>query len=297
MSNQPLELPETFSFSQSSLQAFEDCPRRFWLAYVEQLPWPAVEAAPVQDFEELIRIGSTFHRLVERAEIGLDPDILSQGLEPPLDSWFQAYQRDRPAELPNDHIEVERVLSIPFGDTNGRYRLDAKYDLIAASTKRDDPVVIVDWKTNRRRPDPVTLRHRLQTICYRYVLVEASVSLPFGPIQPEQVTMLYWFTAAPQQPIRFQYDSAQHAENGERLHQILAKILNCTHEDDFPKVLDTEINRKRFCNYCVYRSRCNRGLSAGEIDELDRSDLEDFFVVDTEAVLEFTLDQIEELAF
>ncbi|MCA9982517.1 MAG: PD-(D/E)XK nuclease family protein, partial [Anaerolineales bacterium] len=38
-----LALPETFAFSQSSLQAYEDCPRRFWLAYVEQLPWPAVE--------------------------------------------------------------------------------------------------------------------------------------------------------------------------------------------------------------------------------------------------------------
>ncbi|MBV7335589.1 PD-(D/E)XK nuclease family protein [Chloroflexi bacterium TSY] len=303
MSNQALELPETFSFSQSSLQAFEDCPRRFWLTYVEQLPWPAVEAAPVQDFEELMRLGSTFHRLVERAEIGLDPDLLSQGLVPPLDGWFQAYQSDRPSELPSDHIEVERVLSIPFGDTNGRYRLAAKYDLIAATNKGDNPgigqapVMIVDWKTNRRRPDPITLRHRLQTICYPYVLVEASANLPFGPIQPEQVTMLYWFTAAPQQPIRFQYDSAQHAENGERLHQILAKILAYTSEEDFPKVLDTEINRKRFCNYCVYRSRCNRGLTAGDIDELDGSDLEDFFMVDTETALEFTLDQIEELAF
>ena len=66
-------LPETFAFSQSSLQAFTDCPRRFWLAYVEQLPWPAVEASPVQEYEEHMRQGALFHRLIERAEIGMEP--------------------------------------------------------------------------------------------------------------------------------------------------------------------------------------------------------------------------------
>ena len=50
-------LPPTFSFSQSSLQAYEDCPRRFWLAYVEQLPWPAVEASPIREHEALMRLG------------------------------------------------------------------------------------------------------------------------------------------------------------------------------------------------------------------------------------------------
>ena len=38
-------LPANFTFSQSSLQAYVDCARRFWLAYVEQLPWPAAMAA------------------------------------------------------------------------------------------------------------------------------------------------------------------------------------------------------------------------------------------------------------
>ncbi|NTV10950.1 MAG: SagB/ThcOx family dehydrogenase, partial [Zoogloea sp.] len=39
--------------------------------------------------------------------------------------------------------------------------------------------VIVDWKTARRRADPATLRQRLQTIVYPYVLVEASAGLPW----------------------------------------------------------------------------------------------------------------------
>ena len=55
------------------------------------------------------------------------------------------------------------------------------------------------------------------------------------------------------------------------------------------------MNRQRFCKFCVYRSRCDRGLAAGEIDEV--SDLEELFVVDQADALEFTLDDVEELAF
>jgi len=289
----PLQLPETFAFSQSSLQAFDDCPRRFWLAYAEQLPWPAVEAAPVQDHEAFMRMGSIFHRLVERAEIGLDTALLADGLEPPLNEWFDAYLRQRPADLPSEFVEIEKILSIPFGDGAGQYRLAAKYDLIAAES--NGRVVIVDWKTNRKRTEPATLRRRWQTLVYPYVLVEASAQLPFGPVEPEAVEMLYWFVVAPHQPVRLRYDRTQHEANRQQLQQTLVAILAGQSETDFPKVADTEINRKCFCNYCVYRSRCNRGVSAGQMDELD--DAEEFFMVDVEEALEFTLDEVEEIAF
>lgn len=305
------QLQDTFAFSQSSLQAYEDCPRRFWLAFVEQLAWPAIEASPVQEHEALVRLGSAFHRLVQRAEVGLDRDLLAAGLEPPLAGWFQAYQRQRPADLPTAFVEVEHILSIPFATVDGslnsdessivngqsaisnRYRLAAKYDLIAAEP--NGRVVIIDWKTTRKRADPATLRRRLQTIVYPYVLVEASAALPWGPVTPEQVEMRYWFTAAPGQPVIFRYDRAQHEANRQRLQQLLAQILAGQREADFPKVADTEINRQRFCNFCIYRSRCNRGVFAGDLHEL--GDTEDFFAVDLEAALEFTLDDVPELAF
>ena len=306
---QPTALPETFSFSQSSLQAFDDCARRFWLAYVQQLPWPAVEAAPVQDHERLMRLGAHFHKLVERAEIGMPMFRAVADLDDPLAGWFSAYEQHRPAGLPSEFIEVEHVLSIPFGeDEDGeqgsggageltaRYRLAAKYDLIAA--ERDGRVAIVDWKTTRRRTDPSTLSRRWQTIVYPYVLVEASATLPWGPVQPEQVEMMYWFVNAPSQPVRFRYDGAQHARNGERLRAIYGEIadaLRAGRASAFPKVLDTELNRRRFCNFCVYRSRCNRGVAAGDIEELD--DAEEFFLVDFEEALEFTLEDVEELTF
>jgi hypothetical protein len=305
-----LPILDTFAFSQSSLQAYEDCPRRFWLAYVEQLAWPAVEASPVQEHEELMRLGSTFHRLVERAEVGLDASLLAATLDPPLSGWFDAYLRHRPVDLPAQYVEVEHVLTVPFpnpadsisqspdpdspaGSVPKRYRLAAKYDLIAADP--DGRVVIIDWKTTRQRTDPATLRQRLQTLVYPYVLVEASSRLPWGPVQPEQVEMRYWFTAAPAQPVVFRYDRAQHDAAHERLHRLVAGILAGATESDFPLTPDTPINRKRFCNFCVYRSRCNRGITAGDVSEL--GDPDDLFAVDLRTALEFTLDDLPELAF
>ncbi len=299
---QSLPLPPTFAFSQSSLQAYEDCPRRFWLAYVEQLAWPAIEASPVQEHEQMIRLGSTFHRLVQRAEVGLEPDLLAAGLEPPLAGWFNTYLRHRPADLPNTLREIEHTLTIPFPNRlqaganapeQPAYRLAAKYDLIAVEP--GERAVIIDWKTTRQRTDPATLRQRLQTLVYPYLLVEASTGLPWGPIQPEQVEMRYWFTSAPAQPVIFRYDQAQHAAAHERLHSLLQQILSSRSAAEFPKVPDTPINRKRFCNFCVYRSRCDRGILAGDVSEVE--DPENFFAVDLTTALEFTLDELPELAF
>ena len=214
-------LPETFAFSQSSLQAFEDCPRRFWLAYVEQLPWPAIEASPVQEHEAAMRRGALFHRLIERAEIGMEMAQLDAA--PPLDRWFDAYRQFRPDDLPTAHVEVERVLSVPFESKHGRFRLAAKYDLIAGEP--DGAVVIVDWKTSRRRGDPAGLRRRLQSLVYPYVLVEAGKRLDWGPIQPQQVEMRYWFVTEPSRPVIFRYDGAQHAENRTKLQHLLETML------------------------------------------------------------------------
>jgi hypothetical protein len=289
-------LPANFTFSQSSLQAYVDCARRFWLAYVEQLPWPAVEASPVQEHEALMRLGERFHRLVQRSEEGIDPTQVAAGLASPLADWFAAYQQHRPADLPSDFTASERILTIPLTLSPAHpltFRLAAKYDLLAGAA--DGRTVIVDWKTGRRRTDPAMLRQRLQSIVYPYVLVEASAGLPWGPVRPEQVSMCYWFTAAPGQPVVLPYDAAQHEANGRRLHQLLADLVAGRGEADFPKVADTEANRRHLCAYCVYRSRCNRGEAAGDLDALD--DPETVFAVDLEKALEFSLDDVEELAF
>ena len=291
----PLELPSTFAFSQSSLQSYVNCPRRFWLAYVEQLSWPALEAQPYDELEQQLRLGGQFHQLVERAEAGLAVDLLTDGLEYPLDEWFESYLRHRPADLPTEVVEVERVLSVPLAVEGGQYRLAARYDLIAVGGEgADRRAVILDWKTNKRVTRRSTLQQRMQTLVYPFVLVEASAGLPWGPLLPEQVEMRYWFTAAPAEAVAFRYSNDLHEANRERFEHLLNEILRGKGERDFCKVPDTDENRKRFCSYCIYRSRCDRGTKAGNLEEYDE---EEFSDVDLERALEFTLEEVQELAF
>lgn len=287
-------LPSDFVFSQSNLQAYVDCPRRFWLTYVRQLPWPAVEAGPVQEQEYVMRLGESFHRAVQRAEIGITPEVIAARLEDPLDLWFAAYLQHRPNDLPTSIVEVESILTTPFQtDADSPiFRLAAKYDLLAIEP--GERAIIVDWKTTRRRTDPIRLRRRLQSQVYPYLVVEASARLPWGPLTPEQVEMRYWFTAEPDNPVSLRYDTQQHEANRQYLQRLVGQILAGQSEADFPKIPDTDANRNRVCAYCTYRSRCDRGIFAGFLDE--SVDAEEMFL-EPETDLEISLDDVQEIAF
>jgi hypothetical protein len=286
-------LSDDFVFSQSNLQAYTDCPRRFWLTYVQRLPWPAVEASPVQEHEYMMRLGEMFHRAVQRAEAGIPSEFIGPNLEPPLDEWFASYLQYRPRDLPTDVVEVESMLAIPFqmGETPV-YRLAAKYDLLTVESNKR--AIITDWKTTRRRTEPRILRERLQSQVYPYILVEASAQLPWGPIAPEEVEMRYWFTAAPDEPVILRYDAAQHASNHQLLRRLIVQILAGANQADFSKVPDTEANRQRICAYCAYRSRCDRGILPGDLQDI--SDVEDG-LYDPMTTLEINIEDVPQIAF
>jgi len=291
-----LLLPEDFRFSQTSLQVYDDCKRRFWLSYIQQVPWPAIQASPIAEHERVMRLGQAFHRLVERAEEGVlatDPATPLDTLDMPLATWFRAYLQHRPSNLPAAHTEVERTLDVPLPLDRVAVRLVAKYDLIAA--EKQSRAVIVDWKTGGKRPEPATLLRRLQTAVYLYVLVEASSRLEWGPLLPDQVEMRYWFVAAPAHPIVFAYDSAQHEANRRRISAIVSEILASRTEADFPKVPDTEFNRKYLCGFCTYRGLCDRGDRATGLDELDDAEQPD--LEEASPAMDFGLDDVDTLAF
>ncbi|MCC6458490.1 MAG: PD-(D/E)XK nuclease family protein [Caldilineaceae bacterium] len=287
-------LPDDFTFSQSNLQTYADCPRRFWLTYVQRLPWPAVEASPVQEVEYVIRLGDAFHRAVQRAETGIPAELIAAQLEDPLDAWFASYLQYRPKDIPTPVTGIESVLAIPFqvGNEGPIVRLMAKFDLLGVEP--GSRAIIIDWKTTRKRTEPHYLRQRLQSQVYPYLLVEASASLPWGPIAPEQVEMRYWFTAAPDEPVRLRYDAAQHAANHQLLQRLVAQIVAGENEADFPKTPDTEANRARLCNYCAYRSRCDRGIHAGNLDDI--ADVDEV-MRDSEIALEINLADVPEISF
>ncbi|HET91683.1 MAG TPA: PD-(D/E)XK nuclease family protein [Chloroflexi bacterium] len=251
-------LPPDFQFSQASLQDYVDCPRRFQLRYVERVAWPAPQADPPLENERYLQQGAAFHRLVHQHLLGLPAEQLSRLIVgEDLGQWWRNYLEARPPDLPPLHYP-EVLLSAPVGG----YRLVARYDLVAVAPGRR--AVVVDWKTSRRRPRRERLAQRLQTRVYPYVLVRAGAQLNDGqPLTPAQVEMIYWFAPSPAHPERFVYDQDRYAQDEARLTALIEEIGGLA-VGELPRT-----SQGRRCDYCSYRSLCERGVMAGPLAELE----------------------------
>jgi len=282
-----LSLPSGFTFSQSSLQDYSDCPRRFQLRYMEQLRWPAVETEPVLENERRQREGQLFHLMVQQHLIGLPSEKLtSLAKSPDLSRWWENYLNARELKDLKDlrSIHTELILTTPVGT----FRLLAKYDLIAI--KPGDRTFIYDWKTYRKRPRDEWTAARMQTRVYRALLVQAGAALNGGiSFPPEQIEMIYWYADYPSELARFPYNTNQYKRDWDALNGLISEISNHRH---FPL---TEEEKK--CAYCPYRSYCNRGGKAGALD--DMADEEDQALAHETALTgsEFNFEQIAEIEF
>jgi hypothetical protein len=258
-------LPD-FQFSQSNLQDYADCPRRFELRYMLRLKWPAMQSEPYLEQEKHIEQGESFHRSVHQHIIGIPEIELTRPEEENADllRWWQNYLTFAPLDNFPGKRFPERSLSMPFEG----FRFGAKYDVLIISEK--DHFVIFDWKTSRIRTPSKYLKNRLQTRVYPFVLTEAGKLLNRGKsIDPGQIEMVYWFAGFPQDPETLTYDQEKHHHNFSILSNMIREIIN-TPEGGF--VLTIEPKK---CNYCNYRSLCNRGIQAGAWNEMDDSEIQE----------------------
>jgi hypothetical protein len=153
-----MSLPERFQFTQSSLQDYLDCPRRFQLRYVLDQPWPAVASEPLLERERLADLGRRFHQMAQRHTVGVPVEqIAASAQDAELVKWWRSYLNVPPRDLPSSVRRAEVTLTTPLGP----HRLSAKYDLLALDPGRR--AVIVDWKTELKRPTRVQLAARMQT--------------------------------------------------------------------------------------------------------------------------------------
>ncbi|MAU10071.1 MAG: hypothetical protein CL607_09640 [Anaerolineaceae bacterium] len=271
-------LPEDFVFSQSSLQDYVDCPRRFQLKYLLRQRYPAPEVDDLLEFERRMAQGERFHHLLHQHAVGLPADVLQAGIsDDEVRGWFDTYLANGLNGVPERRYP-EYSLTVPLGD----YRLLAKFDLLALG---DDKALIIDWKTSRHVPRRDRLQARLQTVVYRYVLAKGGTALNGGnPIPPEQIEMRYWYADHDGQEVAFNYDAAQFKADADYLEGLVREIED---RERFP--LTDDMAR---CAYCTYRSLCERGKYAGSLDEWEQidepTDLDD---------LDFDFDQIAEIAF
>lgn len=265
-----MPIPPEFQFSQNNLQDYVDCPRRFQLRHLLRQRWPALQTQTALEQEQHMKQGERFHHMVYQAQCGIPPEALAYAnLDPALGLWWHNYLEHPPQDLPPLRYP-EFSVTAPFAG----YRLVAKYDLLAIDPGRQ--VVIVDWKTSRRRPQRAHLMQRLQTRLYPLVAVLAGLRVTGGyEVLPEQITMIYWFASSPMEPECIQYSSQQFEEDRQEIYRLITQIASTTEKTFFLTTLE------RTCTFCTYRSMCGRGSQAGDWnvwdeDDIDGSDASDF---------------------
>jgi len=267
------DLPTPFTFSQSSLQDYADCPRRFQLRYIDQLNWPAVDSEPVLENEHRQMEGQLFHRLIQQQLLGVSTENLSAMANTiNLERWWKNFNLD----LSGFELHPELTLSSPIGN----HRIVAKYDLVAVQNEK---AVIYDWKTYAKRPRNEWMSARWQTRVYRSLLVQAGAHLNNSKLfEPEQIEMIYWYADFPSEPTRFQYDTNQYKRDWSAIEKVVQEISSAK---EFPLTED-----EKMCRFCVYRSYCNRGTQAGQIEEAEAE-------MESESAFDVNFEQISEIEF
>lgn len=244
-----MELPDKFRFSQNNLQDFSDCPRRFELKYLLKQQWPAVVSEPILEFEQHQQLGRSFHTLIQRHLAGIPTEVLEKSLtDPLLYGWWKNYLIFI-EQFQTHQCQAEVTKTIPFAG----YHLTATFDCLLLDA--DNGITILDWKTSRFKTPAKTLANRIQSLVYPFICYESHK----GELPAENITLIYWFPEYPDEPVRFTYSSNQHAEAGTRLHELVQAITS-SEPGGFP-LTDNE----KACQYCIYRSLCNRGIKAGSL--------------------------------
>jgi CRISPR/Cas system-associated exonuclease Cas4 (RecB family) len=281
------QLFQLTTLSQSSLQDYVDCAQRFKLRYLDRLSYPAVETEPALENEKHQQEGEYFHRLVQQHLIGIPAEQIARFANTPnLQRWWENFQnaKDLTGFENLSGLYPEATLSAPLG----KYRLLAKYDLIAI---QDGKATIYDWKTYRKRPRNEWLAARMQTRVYRALLVNAGAHLNNGkPFEPEQIEMIYWFADFPEEPARFPYTTAQFKRDWDLLVKLSEEVATALRQaqDSVSSYPLTEDRQK--CAFCTYRSYCERGIRAGDIEQAEAE-------MEAEELFDVNFEQIGEIAF
>jgi len=258
-------VPAYFRFSQSSLAAYAECPRRFWLRYIRRVEWPAPLTDQLEQWEKAIERGQLFHHWAQQDGLGLAVDEWALADEDELlVQWWKNFRDHQPQGLGRGAIFSEIELSLPLAG----HRIVAKFDRVVCAD--DGRIYIVDWKTGRRQPQQAEYAANWQTLVYRYVMVEAGAELTGGRgIAPEQITLLYWHAQYPQALEPIGYTAQEHAQAREELLDAIQTIISLkAAEGDFPQTEDWGK-----CKRCTYSALCERGRERAEDWDIDDDDI------------------------
>lgn len=107
-------MPELTALSQSSLQDYNDCPRRFELRYLQRLAYPAAEAEPALENEKHQREGEYFHRMAQQYFIGIPAEQAGKlANSDNLERWWDNFMTDKGLTGLRDLAVLEPKLLYP----------------------------------------------------------------------------------------------------------------------------------------------------------------------------------------
>ena len=194
-----------FSFSQSSLQDFVECPRRFELRYLQKVRWPGYIKDQPADLRRSMELGNQFHLFCQQVFSGVPEILIRQSIhDPALQEWWENFSVWRNDWLKDGQFFPEITLHTHIAGQ----RVLAKYDLIALQSSG---LQIYDWKTSPARTSRLWLRQKIQTILYPLLMCLAGQNISSGLAAPapESVMMTYWFANHPSDPEILPYSSIQ----------------------------------------------------------------------------------------
>lgn len=243
-------MPRPLEFSQISSDAFKSwsrCKRQFYYKHVKKMQWPS----DTQHF----RLGKDVHKLLDYQARNLDCELLLESAPMNVRISWQKLMNHPVAHLPVIANEWAFHTPIPCDDGKTDW-LTGRIDRVA---RRDDTILVIDWKTGTGVPRNPEVDW--QTRLYLYALVEVAQSQSAadlgmsidGPLQPEQVKFLYVEVKADQHtPVRevlLDYNRAKHEATRQTLQTIVSRMA-IEEEYDLPD------NNQCPDQYCSYRSIC-----------------------------------------
>jgi hypothetical protein len=252
-----MTLPPGFPFTQTALRAYLECPYRFRLRYVEGVPWSALPPEP--GAEAALLRGQLFHELAREHFLGLEADSQAAAAGDEVAGWWSTLRAFPPDLRAYPQRYPEAGLSIPLG----RYRLAARYDLLATGPAA---AVIVDWKTGQDLASRDLLAGNIQTRVYLYVLAEGGAAYHAGQPWPAQsLGLVYWHPRGPQE-VRLGYSPAQQAADRGFLTALVDEIAARRPEEMRP----TQDGAS--CSMCAYGPVCGQGAGGRPEWEGEESD-------------------------
>lgn len=248
--------------SATALHDFKQCARRYELKYRQRQPWPAPQAEPLFSYDLQQQRGQLFHRLVERYYLGMKPTLLTESIEDDLvHKWWLTFLEQTPVPQNSlTQVSAETRLSAEIQGC----RFDVLYDLLQIDHERRK-LTIFDWKTTPKPPQPSHWHNTVQT--QLYLLVAGHLCQQFLGEEAilEDVSMVYWFPEHPHESVTIRYNTDLHDQYHGAIMDTVSTLEDMQNHQSSPWPL-TE--NERMCNYCVYRSLCERGILGGALETL-----------------------------